>query len=444
MVQVISDEFGGNVFGRLGKGLGKGLSEQLPKEVERGRLAAGLRNLEQEKNLDPMQFFTRALSIPGMTPQAIESLGKLAKHRMQAEGLKGMGERGKEFPRLRREEVEGAKGEAPSLTTRTPLEATLKPYIPMGKDEINLEASQLYEENPGFFQHEPQRAIDYVVQQDEREQARNAALEGQRSKEQNVQKTITDALRHQSLSLGTKVPSNVYSQVEDKAINAVRSKADGGEGLTEQEAMKKYGKELDSISRDYNAIPQMGNWSVITRKAGKTLGVIKSLQSKFAERDDLENFAQTIESENKISPGLAYSLAYPISSNKQLSGAINSITPINKTNIAKAFLPGQTLHTLIGKGKELLEAPQIERKTQEISKKLAPLLGKNGSPLAVGEELKNKGYDPETWMNYLRKNRNSLGLTEIQGRELDKTIPDNPPLNDLWLKNFAGLNKEAQ
>lgn len=42
MVQVI--EQSGDMLGRIGKGIGKGLSEQLPKEVERGRLSEGLKN----------------------------------------------------------------------------------------------------------------------------------------------------------------------------------------------------------------------------------------------------------------------------------------------------------------------------------------------------------------------------------------------------------------
>lgn len=430
MVQVIDDPYSGNVFGRIGKGVGKGLSEQLPKEMERSRLSSGLKKLEQEKDLDPMQFFTRALTLPGMTPQAIESLGKLAKHRMQAQGLKGFaGEREKgadAFPKSIMPEVKGQKGEAPSITTRTPIEATLNPYIPMSTGEINQAASQVYEENPAFFQHEPQRAIDYVRQQDAQEQAINSALQGQRSNEQQVQSTIVNSLKDQNKLLGTRVPSNVYSSIEDKAINAVRSKKDGGEGLTEQEAMKKYGKELDSISRDYSSIDALGNWGILQKPSSSTLNGIRSLQTKFAERNDLENFAQELMTKNKLSPGIAHYLAYPPNQTKELNNTLMKAPNIPRPK------PG-------------IEPPIPEhvkiRKTEELAKKLAPTLGKNGSPLSVAEELKAKGYDPQTWLNYLRKNRKSLDLTESQARQLDIALPKGINLNDLWLIKFAGLDK---
>jgi hypothetical protein len=195
------------------------------------------------------------------------------------------------------------------------------------------------------------------------------------------------------------------------------------------EAMKKYGGELDAISRDYSAIDGLGNWGIITKKPSETLGAIKSLQSKFAERNDLENFAQRIMSKNKLSPGIAYNLAFPVSANKPLNNALQSAPKVE-------LPPGH-----IGKQGEPVFKEHIIKKTQTLAEKLGPLLGKNGSPLSVGQELKAKGYDPQTWMNYLRKNRKSLDLTESQARQLDKAIPSTPSLNDLWLLNFTGLDK---
>lgn len=56
MAQVIDDPYSGNIFGRIGKGIGKGLSEQIPKEVDRYRLSSGLKTLgEQGTNLNPLQ-----------------------------------------------------------------------------------------------------------------------------------------------------------------------------------------------------------------------------------------------------------------------------------------------------------------------------------------------------------------------------------------------------
>jgi len=67
----------GNVFGRIGEGLGKGLSESIPKEAERIRLKQGLEELEKEKGLTQFQKLSRLGTLPGVTPSLTQSLGNL-------------------------------------------------------------------------------------------------------------------------------------------------------------------------------------------------------------------------------------------------------------------------------------------------------------------------------------------------------------------------------
>lgn len=78
----------GNIFGRLGTGIGQGIAEQLPKEVARNRLASGLQQFEQESgNLSPMQSLARLASIPGALehPELVRQFGELARQ----QGIKG-------------------------------------------------------------------------------------------------------------------------------------------------------------------------------------------------------------------------------------------------------------------------------------------------------------------------------------------------------------------
>ena len=80
----------GDVFGRIGTGLGQGLSEQIPKEIQHQRLSAGLQQLGNESaNLSPTEFLTKAYSTYGITPQMVQSLGEAAKYQRQANAYGG-------------------------------------------------------------------------------------------------------------------------------------------------------------------------------------------------------------------------------------------------------------------------------------------------------------------------------------------------------------------
>lgn len=428
MVQIINDPYSGNAFGRIGKGLGQALSEQVPKEVERLRLASGLKKLEQEKDLDPFQFFTRAATLPGASPQLIETLGKLSKQRLQGEALNKFGKGGEKtdrFPELPGQNMQGDKESSiPSLTTRTPVEATLNPYIPKSYTEIQKRAAELFNSNPNFFQNDPQQAIQAAQQEDQQEQSINSVLQGQRSNEQNVQSTVISSLRNQHNLLENNVPSEVYSKIEDEAIQAVKSIKDGGRGITEQQAAKEFGAKLAEISKDYSALDALGKWTLITKKPKETASAIKSLQTKAAKRKELEPFANTLIAKNGLSPQLAYSLAYPISENKNI-------------NQLASRLPKIINDPYKYKNPEQLKEFSAQ-KTREIAPQLVEKLGES-SPLSIAQYLQNKGYDAEAWIDYLRDHRNEIDLSERQGRELDKSTSFVPPLNDIFLTTFGGL-----
>lgn len=73
MVQEVS---GGNKWQMLGSELGKGLSEQIPKEVERYRLSQGLRNIQQNPG-NQIENLIRLYSTPGATPEMIQTIAPL-------------------------------------------------------------------------------------------------------------------------------------------------------------------------------------------------------------------------------------------------------------------------------------------------------------------------------------------------------------------------------
>lgn len=424
MVQVINDPYGkGKLGSSIGASFGQGLAEQIPKEIERSRLASGLQQFEQQSaNLTPIQQLARLSSIPGITPQMIQSFGELGKQQSQANALsnrKQIENQPQPSPFPKKKPNKNTQENAPSITQSKPLEEIQEGYIPPTYEQKLDRAGELFNSNPAIYQNNPQLAIQAV---DQEEAQKKAIIDANLNKHKNltdIQDNVVNRLKSHSERLGVnKVPANVYSKIEDEAIKATKSKKEGGGGLTEQEAMKKYGDKLDEVNRQYESVDTLGNWSMTGRKPSSTLTNIRSLQKDFKKREDTENLADTLISSNGLSPLMAYSLAEPVSDIKELNAYMSKLPRIEYTSS---------------------EDPSYE--TDKISEKLFKLLG-DGSPLAVAQELKKLGYDPDTWMNYATKYKDKLNVK--QGRQVDKPRNFLSTFNDWWLSSWSGINKEGE
>jgi hypothetical protein len=421
MVQVLPAS---NKWATAGHNFGQGISEQIPKEVEHYRLSQGLKNLQSQKNLSPSEFYTQAASIYGTTPEMHRQLGELARERQRGENFVSKSKIEEEAKPTFMNPKKGENPEtditkAPSITKARGIEATTKPFIPRQYEEIRNAAAQSYESNPAFYKNDPQNAINEQVQIDQQENNRSLALQGERKGQQDVQNTVKSGVNNQIQALKADIPANVKSKLEDEAIKSVLSKEDGGEGLTEQEALKKYGAKADEISRDYNSIKALGNYSFIAQNPENARSSIDNLREKFKERDDLENFADTLIAKNGISTPKGYYLAYKLSENKPLNNFLVKLPEAHRT---------------------ATEDPKFE--TLKIAPKIASMMeDKVTSPLAIYEELNSKGYDGDAFLNYLVKERKNLNLSELQGRQLDKPRTWMPNANDRWLFLLSGLDK---
>ncbi len=420
----------GNIFGRVGKGLAQGLSEQVPKEIERARLSKGLEALSNESSgLTPFQRYSKLLSIPGITPQGIQSGAELLRQEGINQALINRGQgsnQGNPYAALEKPSASNqnqAPG-TPSVTTTNPIEATTKPYIPKDYNQLIDRAGQLARENPALYQGDPQKAIDAAIQEDQQNQNINKAYQSQRQGQQDVQTRIENEFQNRAKSLNAEVPGTVFNEIRDKAIDAVNS----GQ-FTEKQAADKYGKEIDAVSRAYKSLDTVGNWTMLSRSPSENKRELKSVRENFKERNDLENLADTYISKNGLSPSKAYYLAYPSTEVKELNNTLVKLPELKNSISYKKGFPSPEFNE-----------EDIRKKTLEIAPKIAKSMGKDGSPLSVSEELQSKGYDPQTWLDYLNKNRKSLDLTERQARELAKPRNFFPSLNDNWLFFMSGLD----
>jgi hypothetical protein len=428
MVQII--EQGGDLFGRIGKGLGQGLSEQIPKEVERYRLSSGLKNLEKESaNLTPLQQLTRLSSIPGITPQMVQSFGDLAKQQAFSKIFQdqqvSQAQQPREYIPKSEDFTSASPSEAPrSATTKEGVQATLQPFVPPPYQQLVKEAGEIMNKNPGISFDSALGAVQNKYNQ---EQAISDAMIRKRQLEQDVQSKAEAELSNEIKTLGTNLPGDVLSKIQNKAIEAVRSGK-----MTEKEASKAFGEEAQDIDRQYQDINALGG--VLSQDPKELQTTLKSLSNKFYERGDSRNLAQLLIAQG-FSPPLAYAQAMPVSRNKALNKELSSIS---KFKGAPRRISSPMDIPLAGR--DIIN--QREKNSLDVSKKIAPLLGKDASPMSVSYELEKKGYDPDIWRNYLIDNQQDLDLTVKQVDELSKSRGIfQGAINNLWIKSFSGIEE---
>ena len=429
MVQYIKQ---GDIFGRIGSGIGQGLAQQLPEEINRSRLSAGLKNLSEQKNLTPFEQFSALSSIPGITPQMIQSGSELLRQQGIAQGFRNVPatsspEQNKSSininvnPQLQESQTKG-------LVTKTPTQAALNPYIPKTLPQIQSRAAELMQKNPNLYPT-AQDAMNGAVLEDKQNQSVNAALQGQRSSQLGVQENVRNQLRNLQSAANAQIPDNVYQDIENEVLSDINSgKKD--EATAEKDGLKK----LDAISREYQNLANLGNWTFPFQNAKGAAQTIHSLRNDFKKRNDLENFADSLTGKNGISPSKAYYEAFPVEEKPSLDKFVKSL-PLIKSKTEKVIGAGPGLAGLGYSGRK-----NQTSETEKILPTLAKLMGKDASPLSIAEELRLKGYDPNVWLDYLTKNKRSLDLTERQVRELGKPRSWFPSLNDLWF--FIGSGKD--
>lgn len=422
----------GNIFGRIGSGIGQGLAEQLPKEIERGRLASGLQQLNQQKNLSPQEYFTQALSVPGLIdrPQVIQSLENLARQRSVIDSAKQQRNQLNEQlrnPKGFQETPQQGSNQYRSATTKEGVEATLNPKIPRSGEEREILARQLLANEPYIYPNiEAARAAVNNMESADVEQS-NAKI-AKRKLEQDVQKETENELKKEIGIQGANIPGRMQSRLGKKAIEDVRSGK-----LTENEAAEKYGKEANQISRDFSKIKGWGGLDLLTNKAKDLFGAIRSLREKYPDREDRRDIADSMISENDMPPDLAYAQVIPVSEIPSLNKELKDLPDIKPKFEKVAGLPG-----LAGVGIGRPKNVDPVEKTREIAPKLLKAMGTQGSPLSIGYELRKKGYDPLEWKEYLLDHKDEL--TGHQYEELGLTQKGLfGLLNDWWFRSFTGI-----
>lgn len=419
-----------SIAGRIGTGIGQGIAQQFPEELKHYQRVNSINQLKGQFKGNPlMEQYLNIASMRGITPQETQTFGDLARSQMQAEALKNyQTDQNKPVPfptqpnQTKPEESAGS----PTVTKPSVFEKSQQGYIPPTIDERRSMAAQRYTQNPGFYQNNPQLAIQEVDQEIQAENQRQDAFDRLHNKLTGFEDNIKKRLSDQSKELGVEIPAPIYQDIQDRAIQSILPKSEGGKGLTDQQAIREYGKELDEISREYKALDSIGGLALLGRKSESNLNALESSRKKFKERDDLRNFEAKMTGSVGTSPMFSAAFTYPVSEYPIMNQALKTISPVEKNMIKD---PG-------------LENFQKESdyKTMELTPVIAHALKKSGAnPLSVAFELKRKGLNPDLFLRYIIENQNELDLKPSQTDGLSKPNATLLNMNDWWLENFTGI-----
>ncbi len=422
----------GSTLGRIGSGVGKGLSEQLPKEIERGRLAQGLEQFNKESaNLSPVEQYSKLVPLLSGSPhgaQALQILPELLKqqnlrnayaNRSKGEGQNvpeegslqpreffqpgRIGSQGNEPTQMQGQQTVRPEDQGqPQIIENNPLRNEAIPGRPWSDQRREQEISNAFER--GFATTLPE-AVQYASDKEQRELAQPLAVQKQ-DEYLRDQKDRLDAdldKRMSTLLETSGEKGKIFEDLSGEDINNIKRSADRdlrtSPGATIEDISNKWAKkglDLAKTRTDVNTLANRGFTDRITDPE-KTFDKLKSYQKIFAETGNQENYFTSLKEKFGLSNNGAAVIAFPRS--KEVSSYIKNFPSSIRKNSGNA-----------------------STESRKFAADLSNHLSRDDSILAIASEMRRKdiNFDPHAFFSQLRDDLDILPFTPFQKREIAK------------------------
>lgn len=447
-----------NIFGRIGTGLGKGLADQLPKEMERNRLASGLKEFEQDyQNLTPIQQLSRAAAIPGATPQLLQSLTELAKIQNKGNAYRNLaGERGgpkaSAYTPQNEQEAEwmNSLGMSPQQQQGQQTQQIQGTRLaPQGRQTIGVQGQENINENtfnpaaktaiPWSPQRVAQETADLIDKGFMPEQAQEIAKDTearelglppvlkQRQKE-DMERTATarNELDRQLETKFQKTGEGVYQDLPgEMKVNLERAMQDSlrlNPNLTIEDAAHEFSKRALATAKARNQFDKTSKTTGIETlfKGNKVLNKLNEYSKIFRHSGNSEEYYNILKKE-PVDGGMGLS--------SEASATIAFPAGEQLNNYIKNFKPQNFKQTKYG---EVVDPKRAEANARKAAADIGKFLGDDDSLLTVARDLRQKDpyFDQEAFFDEINKNLDTLGLNDRQRREI-------PERNTDWLPKWG-------
>ena len=441
MAQLIKQ---GNIFGRIGSGIGKGLAEQVPKEIERGRLSSALKELGEQKDLTPFQQYAGLVGAAHEYPQVVQSGAELLKQ----QGIRNAYARnrnpeqmqqpqnppsspniqdvkfGKLLGQLERNTQQQQPQTIPSNQSReqeayanppaaneNPLNSKFQPPVPWNQQRDNAAIDEAFDR--GYATTFPE-ARAYADRQRELYQNAPEEYRKQLDYRKGVDKDTDDLfdkhlqtrLQKEGKETFADVPGDLQLNIKKKARNSVSTGK-----MTPEQAAEYYSKKALDLVKDKGRALQIANRDVLDRilpqkkeESIKNLMHIAKNYSDMGSDEDFYNFLKTDQlSQNGLqegmglSPGGAAIIQYP------RTEKVKSL--INKTKIS---------------------SKNSGDSTRAFADDLFKIMTPQDSFLAIARQMKQQdpNFDEYAFFDYLRDNKDQYGSIPRLDREVTNGVSD--------------------
>lgn len=415
-----------NIFGRVGSGIGQGLAEQIPKEIERNRLSSGLQAFEQEhQNLTPMQQLARLSAIPGITPQTIQSFSDLAKQQQQRASFERAAGRGTppmpqaspgmqdiqfgqsqqraqvpqqqqpppQQPGVTQRLPEQPYQPQPQIVTEQPIAEKSLPRLPWTPQQRNERISQYGRQ--GFT---PDQAQQLAADDEARDLAEPGVHEKRLEQQESKQKSAREELDRQLQQKLQKDKEGIFKDITGEwKTNLERSMERDlrlHPDMSVTDAANKWSKEALELAEGKTQFAKTAATTGIESlgKGKQTLNKLKTYSELFKKTGNEKEYKNLLISQMGLSPQGAAYVAYDLSPN------------------VKSYIP-----KIKSSAKTHPQENAIKVAT-ELGDKITP----QDSILAIVRNIKDHDpfFDETAFFGQLREDMHDLGLTNTQITEI--------------------------
>ena len=382
MVQTIEQ---GDIFGKIGKSIGQGVSEQ----AERSTLAQGLERIAQNKGLSEVQRYGQLLRLPGGAEHASTLIPAI---RNQA----ALQELRTASPSIG---TPPAVGSEQDRVPEPPQEVSRRIGTP---ESIRGRAAERALRNPAQFP-----TLESAVAQEEKEYLNEKANIEQVNEEfQNILST--------KLQKGGK---ESYADVLGDLQESFRKEAEDAVILgkmSPKEAVRHYTGEALDFAKSRQKLKEVGSLSWLSGSREGKKGSLSEIRKEYEKHDRLDEYKNDLITYEGLSDPAASRFTYPLS--PEVKSAVKSASSI---------------------GSKLKSTFSYD----SIAKKIGNSIQDNDSLLGIAYDLEQNGLSGDKIMSTIQNlyNKDEIKLNSRQARELQSSRNFRPTMNDVYYFSVGGM-----